>query len=334
MNYFIRADYLIKIGLFILVLAGVQSVFGSAIMGTVYDNRRNALPYVNVELLDQYHSLKKYTVTDGIGRYNFDGVGDGEWYIRVLPFRYDFDEQTQSVTIYTISQSNNRPGYTNEVVDFVLSPRKGTLAEAQADVIYAQEIPPEAKKAFEAGQKLLKKGKPKEAIPTFQEAIKIFPNYFLANHYLGAVYFNERDYEHAVPPLMKAAEVNEKSSVTLYFLGYSLHQLNYNKAAIIALKAAGVLTPASPAIFLALGASQRMERQYDDAEKSLLRAKKLFKTENVELYKELAALYGETKQYGKAVESLEQMLKAGTFSDEDVEKIKAQIKAWKQMSTT
>jgi len=331
MKYFIKFDYLLKIGLFVLIMSAAQSVAGSQIFGTVYDNRRNTLPNVNVELLNENHSLVKVGLTDGIGRYTFDGVSDGRWFVRVLPFRYDFDENEQEVTISTIKVVGGG-GYTNEVLDFVLTPRKGTLAEAQAQVIYAQEIPSEAKKAFEAGQKLTKKGKADEALLSYQEAVKIFPDYFLANHYLGAAYFDKKDFEHAVPPLVKAAQINEKSSVTLYYLGFSLHQLNYNKAAIVALKAAAVLTPASPAIFAALGATQRFERDYAEAEKSLLQAKKLSKTENAELYKELAALYGETKQYEKGAESLEQMLKSGKFSEDDVAKIKQQIKVWKEIS--
>jgi tetratricopeptide (TPR) repeat protein len=270
-------------------------------------------------------------MTDGIGRYTFEGLGDGTWYVRVLPFRYDLDEQTQSTEIYTISQAN-RPGFTSQSLDFVLTPRKGTLAAAQADVIFAQEIPAEAKKSFETAQHAVKRGKPDDAIPAYQEAIKAFPDYFLANHFLGALYFERKDYEHAVPPLVKAAQINDKSSVTLYYLGYSLRKLNYNSAAIVALKAASVLTPASPSIYLALGSAQRMEKNYAEAEKSLLQAKKLQKTENSELYKELALLYGETKQYAKGAESLEQMLKSGTYSEADTAKVKEQIKLWKDLS--
>lgn len=333
MKYFVKSNFLIKLGLLVILGAAAQSVAASVISGTVYDNRRNSLQNVNVELLNEFHAFIKVTTTDGVGKFSFDDVNDGRWYVRVLPFRYDFDEQTQEVEIYTITQNNNRPGFTNQIVDFVLSPRKGTLAEAQAEVIFAQEIPSEAKKAFEIGQKAMKKGKPDEAITKFQEAIQAFPDYFLANHFLGTVYFNKKDYEHAAPPLMKAAQVNDKSSVTLYYLGYSLYQLHYNKAAIVALKAATIITPASPAIFYALGAAQRQERKYDDAEKSLLQAKKLYKTENTELYKELAALYGETGQFAKAVDSLEQMLKVGNYSDQDAAKIKEQIKIWKEQST-
>ncbi|MBV9240625.1 MAG: hypothetical protein JO314_01335 [Acidobacteria bacterium] len=131
---------------------------------------------------------------------------------------------------------------------------------------------------------------------------------------------------------MKAAAINERSAYTLYMLGVTLHMLNYNKAAIVALQAAAVETPSSPAVFIALGAAQRGERDYASAEKSLLNAKKLERTESAELYKELAALYGEMHQYDKAVADLEQMLKVGSFADEDIAKIKEQIRIWKDLA--
>lgn len=324
-------NFLIKLSILLIIFIGVKSVTASTISGTVYDSRRNSLINVNVELMDSYHSLMKVTTTDGIGRYSFDGLNDGYFYVRVLPFRYDFDEETQMVEIKTISLTS-RQGYTNQIMDFVLTPRKGTLAEAQAEIVFAQEIPDTAKKSFDAGQKLLRKGKIEEAINSFQEAVKTFPDYYLANHYLGAVYYNNKDFEHAVPPLLKAVQINDKNGVTLFFLGYSLAKLNYNKAAIIALSKASIIIPSSPAVFAALGVAQRMERVYKDAEKSLLQAKKLQKSENAEIYKELGALYSETAQYDKAIDSLEHMLKVGTFSDADTEKIKEQIKKWKELT--
>lgn len=320
-------------GFALFIMIGVQSTRASTISGTVYDGHHNGLANVAVELMNSYHALIRHGMTDGIGRYSFEGLSDGDYYVRVLPFRYDYEEETRNVTIQTISQSSTREGYTIEIVDFVLTPQKGTMAAAQAEVVVAQEIPPEAKKAYDSSLKVLKKGKIDEAIPALQEALKIFPDYFLANSALGSIYFDRKDYEHAVPLLMKASQVYDRSPMTLYLLGVSLSKLNYNKAAIIALKAAIVIAPSSVAIYTALGTAQRMERDYAEAEASLLKAKKLMKTANSEVYKELAALYGDLKQYDKGAMNLEEMLKAGTFSDEDVAKIKEQIKIWKGMAS-
>src|SRR2546421_2847970 len=299
----------LRLALFVCMFVVVPSAFASTIMGTVTDGRSNGLSSVNVELLNSYHVMIQHTMTDGVGRYTFEGLSDGNYEVKVMPFRYDLEEQIREVTIATISVLGG--GFTNEVVDFVLVPRKGTMAAAQASVVVAQEIPPEAKKAYEDGVKIFKTGKTDMAIPLFQQAIKAFPDYFLANNALGALYFDKHDYEHAAPPLMKAAGVYDRSPMTLYQLGVTLTKLNYAPAAIVALKAAAILAPASPAIFTALGAAQRQNHDYAGAEKSLLQAKKVMKADSAEVYKELAALYGEMKQYNKGVEKLEQMLKAG-----------------------
>lgn len=332
MKYLLAPTRVLYLALFISIVLTAQTAAASTIFGTVFDTHRNSLANVDVELQDQYHSLQQHTRTDGVGKYTFENVTDGDWYVRVLPFRYDFDEDTQPVQIYTISQVSNRPGYTAVSQDFILVPRKGTLAEAQATVVYAQEIPPEAKKAYDSGVKALKRGKPDEALPFFEQARTIFPDYFLANHNIGTVYFDKRDFEHAAPALLKASQINDKSPTTLYYLGYALSKLNYVKAAIVALKAAAVMMPASPAVFVALGSAERIQREYPAAEKSLLQAKKLQKTESAEVYRELAALYGETQQFGKGAESLEQMLKIGTFSEADSAKIKEQLKVWKELA--
>lgn len=314
------------------MLLSAGTALASTISGTIYDSHHNGLANVDVELLNQYRSLIQHATTDGIGRYSFENLSDGEFYVRVLPFRYDFEEETRSVTIYTISQTANRPGFTIEIVDFVLNPRKGSLAAAQAEVVFAQEISPTAKKFYDDAVKLLKKGKADEAIPQLEEAIKAFPDYFMANDTLGSVYFGRDDFEHAAPLLMTAARVNEKSPITLYQLGYSLSHLHYYKAAIIALKQAAILAPGSPAVFIALGVAQRFQREYKDAEASLLQAKKISRNPTGELFRELAALYGEVHQYDKGASSLEEMLKVGNYTEENQAKIKEQIKAWKELA--
>ncbi len=67
-----------------------QKTFASTIAGIVYDNKRNPLTEVDVELLDDYYRLVNRTKTNASGRYEFGGLGDGRFTVRVLPFRYDF----------------------------------------------------------------------------------------------------------------------------------------------------------------------------------------------------------------------------------------------------
>ncbi|MBV6496433.1 MAG: hypothetical protein DYH05_07460 [Acidobacteria bacterium ACB1] len=312
----------------LIILSGAAaSAYASTISGTVYDQKRNGLPYVAVELQNDRYVMIQHATTDGIGRYSFDGLGDGTYYVKVMPFKYDMDEQTQEVKIETIAVVG--AGNVFIMQDFYLTPRKGTLAAAQAEVIIAQQIPDAAKDKYDAASKLIKKGKTDEAIPLLEAALKSFPEYFLANDALGQIYFHKNDFEHAAPLLLKASQVYDKSPMTLYYLGVSFAYLRYYPTAIMALNAAAVLAPESSAVHLALGKTYISSGDLTSAEASLLKAKKFSKEPTAELYKQLARVYKDTKQYSKAAANLESMLKNGNYSDEAKAALKKEIQEYK-----
>jgi len=312
----------------IILTGAAASAYASTISGTIYDQKRNGLPYVAVELQNDRYVMIQHTTTDGIGRYTFEGLGDGTYYIRVMPFKYDMDEQSQEVKIETVSVTGGA-GNAFIMQDFYLTPRKGTLAAAQAEVVVAQEIPNAAKDKYDDAAKLIKKGKNDEAIPLLEAALKDFPEYFLANDALGQIYFHKNDFEHAAPLLLKASQVYDKSPMTLYYLGVSFAYLKYYPTSIMALNAAAVLAPESSAIQLALGKSYISSGDYKSAEESLLQAKKFSKEPSAELYKQLARVYKDTKQYSKAAANLESMLKNGNYSDAAKASLKKEIQEYK-----
>lgn len=314
----------------LVILAGAAaSAYASTISGTIYDSKKNGLPYVEIELQNDRYVMIQHATTDGIGRYTFDGLADGTYYVKVLPFRYDMDEQTQEVIISTVSAVTGSGGNAYMIQDFYLTPRKGTLAAAQAEVVVAQEVPKAAKEQYDAAAKLLKKGKTDEAIPLLEGSLKDFPTYFLANDALGQIYFHKNDFEHAAARLLTASQVYDKSPMTLYMLGVSLGHLNYLPASIIALNSAATLAPESSMVHLALGKTFLSTKDYKAAETSLLNAKKYSKTPSGELYQMLARVYKATKQYSKAAASLESMLKNGNYSDDAKAALKKEIQEYK-----
>jgi tetratricopeptide (TPR) repeat protein len=239
------------------ILLLLQNVSASTISGTVYDNRRNPLSEVDVELQDQFYRQADRTRTNSSGRYQFGGLNDGNYTVRVLPFRYDLIDQSQYVEITTI---NVRGGQGNTYItqDFYLLPKKGSLADTELGVVFAQEVPKEAEKVYEQAAKNVSKDHKEEGILGLREAVKLFPNYYLALHLLGKELFIKGQYGEAVPILLKAVEVNPRSATTLYYLGNSLSKLNYNKAAMTALNQAHLLAPASTQVLFILG---KVERQ-------------------------------------------------------------------------
>ncbi|MBA3634589.1 MAG: carboxypeptidase regulatory-like domain-containing protein, partial [Acidobacteria bacterium] len=189
------------------ILLLLQNVSASTISGTVYDNRRNPLSEVDVELQDQFYRQADRTRTNSSGRYQFGGLNDGNYTVRDLPFRYDQIDQSQYVEITTI---NVRGGQGNTYItqDFYLLPKKGSLADTELGVVFAQEVPKEAEKVYEQAAKNVSKDHKEEGILGLREAVKLFPNYYLALHLLGKELFIKGQYGEAVPILLKAVEVN------------------------------------------------------------------------------------------------------------------------------
>lgn len=311
---------------FIGMLFFVQSVFAAnSITGTVYDFQNNSLGDVDIELSNELGAFISHKRTDSTGRFAFTNLSDGRFTVRVMPFRYDYEEQTREVELYSPSVAVGG-GSTFEEIEFKLSPRKGGLAYSEAKVIFAQEVPNTAKKSFEKGILAISKNKKEEGIIALKDAVQIFPTYFLALHNLGKAYFAKGDYGESAKYLIRAADVNVKSPKTFYLLGYSLHLLKYYKAAIVALKQAYTLSPASTEVLTVLGTAERLNGNFTEAETYLKQAKKVAKFPSPEVYWQLALLYGENlKKYDAALKELEGLLKTKPTPEEE-QRIKAIIK--------
>lgn len=300
-----------------------QSTYASTIMGIVYDNQRNALPDVDVELLDDYYRSINRTRTSSNGRYEFGGLADGRYTVRVMAFRYDFMDESQLVEITTITSVPGQIGNTSITQDFYLTPRKGSLLDKELGVVFAQEVPKEAEKFYENAVKDLNRKKTDEGIAGLRQAVQLFPTYYLALNRLGTELFIKGEYGEAAQHFLKAAEINPKSPTSFYYLGNCLSKLNYYKSAIVALKQAQILAPSSTQVLFVLGKTEAGDGQYAEAEKHFLEAKKLSKEDVPDIHWELAQLYGNyLKRYKEAADELEKYLKVGKFDDQHVKQIK------------
>lgn len=312
----------------LLVLVFSQTAYGaSTLQGTVFDKQRNAIPDIDVELLNDFYQSVGRSRTDASGRYQFGGLSDGRYTVRVYAFRYDLEDQTASVEIVTQNiRGGEGSGFFQQ--DFYLLPKKGSLKESEIGVVFAQDIPPAAKQAYENALKSLAAKRTTEGIMGLNEAIKIFPTYYLALYRIGKELFLLKKYGDALPFFYNAAEVNPKSANTLYYLGYCLNSLgpDYQKAAITALSRAAFLAPASVQVLYMLGKVERQAGKYEDSEKHLLQAKKLSKEGIPEIYIELAQLYGnDLKKFKEAADELELYLKASKVKGRDSALIEKKI---------
>ena len=209
----------------VLIGTFIQSISASTITGYVYDKQRNALPDVDLELLNETYQLRGRTKTDSSGRYEFSGLTDGNYLVKALPFRYDLEDQEWSVEINTFGVKGLGQGNTTEFRDFYLSPRKGGVAEAEAAVIFAQEVPDAAKEAYKQALKDFAQKRNQEGVSGLFEAIKIFPTYFDALYRMGKELYIAEKYDQAWQYLLKSTEVNPKSGQSFYYMGSCFYKL-------------------------------------------------------------------------------------------------------------
>ncbi|MEO7659007.1 MAG: hypothetical protein ABIV48_05275, partial [Pyrinomonadaceae bacterium] len=254
--------------------------------------------------------------------------------IKVYAFRYDLEDQTASLEINTQNiRGGEGSGFFQQ--DFYLQPKKGGLAETELAVIFAQDVPPGAKKAYDDAVKSLDSKRETEGFDQLNDAIRQFPNYYLALHRMGKELFLAKNYEKAIPFFYKAIEINPKSATSFYYLGYSMHNLgkDFNKAATMSLEEAAILAPASVQVLYLLGILQREGGDFKNAEKHLLQAKRFSKVAIPAIHKELAQLYGnDMKKYKEAADELELYLNASKLSADEAKKTKKVIDELRQKS--
>ncbi|HEY0050837.1 MAG TPA: tetratricopeptide repeat protein [Pyrinomonadaceae bacterium] len=334
-----RVFLLISLAVLIPVFsANTYAQFGNTISGHIFGAQREPLGDINVELLDSYSRFIGRARTNGSGRYIFTGLGSGRFVIRVLSSGTDYEEQEQEVEIvnFAVRSSNgdSRPsGFSNEQKDFYLRPRRrGELGVT--GTIFAQEVPENAKKLYEKGVAELGDKKEKEGLGNLKSAIEAFPKYYAALERLGTEYVRLGHFEAAEILLTLAVDVNPRGYKSWYGLAYSLYSLKKNTEAGAAIQKAIEMNQYSAEAFLLSGVLKRQNKQFDESEKQLVKAKELSKGTMPLVNWHLALLYGyDLKRYRDAARELKLFLKAQPDA-KDGEKIRALIKEFEDKAQT
>lgn len=286
----------------------------NSINGRVYDAQTRAmLPDLYVELQDQLGLTLGRSRTDSAGRFFFGRLSSGEFNVKVITFGTNYQETIQSVRLISMPTASGRLSSDVAYVDVYLKldPRRvNSGSNGPAGIVFAQEVPDDARKLYKKGVGELD-DKKDEGLESLKKAVEIFPTFYDALDRLGSEYVLRKQYEEAAKYLVRAIDVNRRSYSSYYALGVASYNLKNLPAAIEALHAATVISPQSVNAQIFYGMVLRINGDYERAEKALLQAKSLAKSAPVaEVHWQLGLLYEKTERYKQAADELELYLKA------------------------
>ncbi|HVQ39799.1 MAG TPA: tetratricopeptide repeat protein [Pyrinomonadaceae bacterium] len=305
-----------------------QSTPRSTASGFVFDPYRRPVPDIRVELMNEVNSVLQRTRTDGSGRFFFSNLSSGRFIIRVLSVGTDFEEQTQDIEIAGIG-AFGRQLTDNVQKDIHLRFRKEN-ASVGAGAIFVQDVPDEAKFLFEGAVSDLQANRTQAATDRLESALKVFPTYYSALEKLGLIYIGQEKFENAREVFTKAVAVNSRSFNGWYGLSYANFVLKHAAAAVEAAQKAVSLNSQSADAQLFYGLSLRQAKRYEEAEKSLRQADKLFKGQSPDVHWNLALLYAHNlKRYNDAATELELYLTI-TPDHPNAENIRKLIKQYRE----
>lgn len=300
----------------IVLLAAAMSVSAqNTISGIVLDNDRRPVAKIEVELLDEFERFVKSEKTNSSGLYIFAGLRASTYYVQIRTDGTNFKSVKERVQIGQTNRTNRTTGAISGSetlqVNFILEVERRDKAPTNNEVVFAQNVPPEAAEHFENALKYLKDEKTDEALGELESALNIFPDYFLALEKLGYASLGKGDFVGAEKVFTRATAVNPRSFSAKSGLGIARFKLGRFAEAAKAIEEAIVLNPSSANSFLFLGRIYRETKNFESAETALKKAAELSGNKLADVHWELALLYYyDLDRPAAAADRLELYLKA------------------------
>jgi len=317
---------------FVVSLQGNNSIGGH-----VFNKQGRPVGQLIVELLNDNGSSIGQTRTGNSGRFEFRGLPQGVFHIRVLTYGTNYTSQTERVEIVNFSSRSPSgvrvSGSQYLPVDFTLSTPEERVTRKAPGAIFAQSVPNNARKLYEQAVTDLDGGKGDAGLAGLQKALEAFPSYYLALERLGVEYVKLEKYEPARTALTQATTVNPRAHLSFYWLGLAQHNLKQPAAALESFTRAVSLAPDSVNSQIWLGIALRQNGKLELSETHLKKAKELGKNSVPEVNWQLALLYDKLGRYKEAADELELFLKAQPDS-RDTENIKKVIKQLREKAKT
>lgn len=289
----------------LLLAATALAQIGHTLQGKVTLPDGSAPPHP-VKVTLTFNGVRIYeTFTDMSGHFSFSGLGRGTYVITAEGDGQTFETTSVYTEIFTIG---NAPRiFTQNIPLRPKSPNRpnpaGVISAEQAE----PNAPEQAKKEYKRGVKSANDGDPKKAIKYFQEAVRIYPEFYLAYAAMAEQYSKLQQYEEAAAAYQKAIQINPNRAEAYLGMGALLIKQKRYDEAVAPLQRTIELEKRSHVPYLLLGLAQMMIGQLDDAEQNLQRAYRIGKTPLAHIY--LANIYELRGQLDKAIAELEAFLK-------------------------
>lgn len=297
--------------------ATAKNIFAqNSISGIVFDSNRKSVAKIDVELLDEFERLLKSVKTAPSGLYLFQGIRAGIYYVQVRVDGTNFKSVKERIQLGQGNRTSTTTGLSSGSeslqLNFTLEIDRGkSQTPLNNEVVFAQNVPKEAEKYYENALKKFEDKKRDEALAELENALKIFPEYFLALEKIGYEYLAKGKFAESESAFTKAFEVNPKSFSAKSGRGIAEYKLGKKQEAVKTLEESIALNQSAANSFLFLGKIYRELKEFEKTETNLKKAKELSKNKLADAHWELALLYYyNLNRPADAADELELYLKA------------------------
>lgn len=220
------------------------------------------------------------------------------------------DDQTFETTTLAFRIEKNSPGRFMVFLKPIASPKLPVNGVVDAATLESN-IPSKAHAAYQRGMDLVGKGQLEGAIPSLQEAIRIYPDYLKARNDLGVVFMKLNRLDEAAATFRQATEINKRFFHPRMNLGIVLTQQHKYKEALDVLEPLYEENHGMLEVRLAYARALEGAGQLPEAEKiyrSTLESKNLPAATQADMHFCLGVLLNRQRRFGEAVTELQKAI--------------------------
>jgi tetratricopeptide (TPR) repeat protein len=280
---------------------------GFTIVGTVSLPDGKPAPYFKVKITG-ITGLNFEVQTTDQGRYQFFSIPTGRYRVTA------YDPVDSTFASDPTEADTSRSAGNRLIVHLYIRPKPPARSESKTGVVSVaeatQQVPKEAKKAYEQGLKLKNDKKLEKALESFDRAVQLFPEYFQAFTGRGEIRIAQNQSAQAVEDFTRALQYNEEYAPALRGAGYCKLEQQQFEEAIKYLERAIAVDSNVADTHLFLGIANLSLDHREAAERALQQALKLNADHAVTAHIYLADLYARQQRYREAADELQIYLKA------------------------